>query len=142
MDQDLIAYFDARFRELSQQIAESREETIRRFEQVDKRFEQVDKRFEQVDNRLEQGDRRFGNLEETTRHIFVVVEDLRSQIQLIAERGDGLADKLERYHREAVITFNQVKGWIEPYFKDLNGRLLVLEKRAERQDKDSSGAAL
>jgi hypothetical protein len=38
MDQEMIAYFDERFRETSRQIAEFREETNQRFEQIDRRF--------------------------------------------------------------------------------------------------------
>jgi DNA anti-recombination protein RmuC len=90
MDQALIAYFDERFRETSQVITQQvvqqvshqiqglREETLRRFEQIDARFEQVDARFREVD-------RQFGEARDVARQTLVLVEDVRHQLQLVAE---------------------------------------------------------
>jgi hypothetical protein len=53
-------------------------------------------------------------------------------MQLVAEGVLGLDDKLQRYHTESVFSFNQVRGWIEPYYKELNGRVTVMESWADR----------
>jgi chromosome segregation ATPase len=147
MDQELIAYLDERFRETSQQIAELREETTRQIsglrEETTRQFEQVDRRFEQVDRRFEQVDDRFERAETTARQTLVVIEGLRHEVHIIAEGFIGLHEKLERYHTESTASFDQVRVWIEPYYKLLDnrvnlldGRLSVLEGRADRQQGD------
>lgn len=157
LSQDLITYLDARFRETSQQIAATqqqiaslREETAQRFEQIDQRFEQVDHRFEQVnqrfeqvnqrleavDQRFEQVDQRFEAAETTARHTLILVEGLRHEIHTVAEGFLGLNEKLERYRQESQLSFSQVQGWIEPYFRNLDGRIKILEGWADRQNWD------
>lgn len=126
MDQELIAYLDERFRETTRQIAELREETVRRFEQVDRRFEQVDDRFERA--------------EATARQTLVVIEGLRHEVHIVAEGYLGLDEKLQRYHSESAASFDQVRGWIEPYYRILDGRLSVMEGRADRQQEDVTEA--
>ncbi len=111
MDPELIAYLDNRFQKIDQ-----------RFEQIDQRFEQIDRRFEQVETAI--------------RHTNVLVEALRSDIHLIAEGSVGLNDRFETFQSEATLVFDQVKGWIEPYYRNLDGRLRVVEGRAERQQGD------
>jgi hypothetical protein len=115
MDQELIAYLDERFRETSQQIAELREETTRQFEQVDHRFEQA---------------------ETTARQTLVVLEGLRHEVHVVAEGFLGLHEKLERYRADSTASFELVRGWIEPYYRMLDGRLSVMEGRADRQQGD------
>ena len=84
----------------------------------------------------EQMDRRFAGMEDTVRHTHILVEDLRHKLQILAEGYIGLNDKLDRYHNESTVAFEQVQGWIEPYYRILDGRLRVMESRAERQDGD------
>lgn len=93
MDQELIAYFDARFTETAQQITSFREEASRRFEQIESRLQRM---------------------EDTDRHTLVVIEGLRHEMQLVAEGVLGLDERLQRYHSESTLAFDQVKGWIEP----------------------------
>ncbi len=118
MDHELIAYLDERFHRIDQ-----------RFEQIDQRFEQIDGRFKRVEDRLE-------TLDTAVRHTNVLVEDLRSDVHLIAEGSVGLNDRFETFQSEATLVFDQVKGWIEPYYRNLDGRLKVVEGRAERQQGD------
>lgn len=143
MDQELIAYLDQhfrgideRFRETWRQISDLREETTRQFERIDARFEQIDARFEQVDSRFAQVDARFERVEETARHTLVLVEGLRDEVRLIAEGMLGLSESVERYREDSTLTIAQVKGWIEPYYKSLDGRIRILEGWAERQNWD------
>jgi len=110
MDQELIAFLEARFRETSQQIAKLREETIGRFEQVDSRFEK---------------------LEETTRYTLILVEGLHHEVHLVAESVLGMDEKIKRYHAEATLTFDRFEEWIKPYYKDLHSRLHDQEDRVQ-----------
>jgi ABC-type transporter Mla subunit MlaD len=115
MDQQLIAFLDERFRETLQQIAGLRTE-------IDQRFERVDQRFEEA--------------AETARHTVVLVEGLRHEVQLVAEGYMGLNEKLASYQSGIDVRFSQVQASIEPYYRDLNNRVAILEERAERQRGD------
>lgn len=42
----------------------------------------------------------------------------------------GMSERLERYRNEATLAFDQVKGWIEPYYKELSGHIRNLDDRA------------
>lgn len=129
MSEDLIAYLDARFRETSQQIAATqqqiaslREETVQLFEQVNQRFEQIDQRFESV--------------ETAARHTVVLVEGLRHELHVVAEGFLGLNERVERYAEESRLSFSKVQAWIAPYFRNLDGRVKILEGWADRQHWD------
>lgn len=111
MDHELIAYLD------------------QRFQQIDQRFEQIDRRFEKIDERLDA-------LDTAIRHTNVLVEGLRGDVHLIAEGFVGMNDRFNTFQSEATLVFDQVKGWIEPYYRNLDGRLRVVEGRAERQQGD------
>jgi hypothetical protein len=156
MDKELIAYFDVHFREFAQKISEEtaqqftafREETAQQFtafrEETAQQFaasreetaQQVAKLREEMISRFEKG-------EETARQNFILVEDLRHQVHLVAEVVIGMNERLERYQHEAVISFDRIIGLIEPYYRDLDsrvslvdGRVRILEGRAERQQGD------
>lgn len=142
MDQELIAFLEARFRETAQQIAASHEETTRQIarlreettHQVAKLREdtthQIATFHEETTWRFEQVDSRFEKLEEATRHTLILVEGLRHELHLVAESVVGTNERLERYHREGTLTFDQVRGWIEPYFRNLTSRVSALEGQA------------
>ena len=126
MDAEMVAYFDRFSQQLSQQladlrqelhreIAEFRQETNQRFEQVDQRFEQVDQRFEQSDARvtsirdelvhqiagvrdeLKQDVHKLG---EESRETRVLVERLGDTIQLVAEGVAGANQRIDRLRTE------------------------------------------
>ncbi len=122
MDTELIAYLDARFERIDQ-----------RFERIDQRFEQVDQRFERIDQRFETVESRLEGLETAIRHTNVLIEGLRSDVHLIAEGSVSLYDRVERFQSEATLVFDQVKGWIEPYYRNLDSRLKIVEGRVERE---------
>jgi chromosome segregation ATPase len=145
MDQSLVAYFDERFRASSREIIEQvvqqiqslREETLRRFEQVDARFEQVDARFEQVDARFgqvdarfEKVDRQFGEARETARLTLVLVEDVRHQIQQVAEGYRGCDDKLARIEGDREHYVRSIH--MDDPIKDLDNRVGILEGWVDR----------
>ena len=65
MDQELVQYLEERF------------------QNIDKRFEHIDERFQRQEHRLlEKMDVRF---EEVKRHTGILAEDLRKEVQLVAE---------------------------------------------------------
>jgi hypothetical protein len=78
----------------------------------------------------------FQRIDDTTRQTLVLVEGLQGEVRLIAEGFVGLNEKLDRVHAEATLVFDEVKGWIEPYYRNLDGRVRVLEGRADRQQGD------
>lgn len=124
MDQSLVAYFDERFRASSREIIEQvvqqiqgfREETLRRFEQVDARFEQVDQQF--------------GEARETARLTLVLVEDVRHQLQLVAEGYRSCDDKLARIEGDREHYIRSVH--MDDPVKDLDNRVGILEGWVER----------
>lgn len=136
MDQELIAYFDARFNGMSRQFAETNQQIADLRQEMNQRFEKVDQRFDQMDQRFELVDQRFELVEEAVRHTVVLLEDVRSEVHVVAEGFLGLNERVERYRQESTLTFEQVKGWIEPYFKHLDGRVRNLESWADRQQWD------
>lgn len=147
MDQELIAYFDQRFRETSQQISEAtrqisdlREETARRFsetaQQISDFRKETAQQFERVDARFEQVDARFEQVEATARQTLVLFEGLRHEVHVIAEGFLGLSGKMERYYSEAKLSFEQVRSWIEPYYTDLGRRVSILEGERARMHED------
>jgi chromosome segregation ATPase len=146
MDQELIAYLDRRFDETSQQISTLREEvrgemrTLREEMHGEMRTlreemhteigtlreemhteigtlrEETHQRFEQVDSRLDKG-------EETARHTLVLLEDLQSDVHLLAEGVVGLSQRLDRVRHDDDFLFNKLRGWFEPYFRHIDGRV-------------------
>jgi hypothetical protein len=108
MDAEMIAYLDKHFGGLQQQVADLRGEMTRRFEQMEDKVHQA----------------------------HILIEDLRDKIHLIAEGFMGLHEKLDCYRNESIASFEQVRGWIEPYYRILDGRIRAMETRAERQDGD------
>jgi chromosome segregation ATPase len=150
MDQELIAYLDARFRETSQEIQGFRQETAQRFEQIDSRFEQIDSRFEQTDSRFEQIDSRFEQtdsrfeqidsrferVETAIRHTHVLVEGLRSDIQMLGEGVMGIDEKLRYFRADVEKEFEATRSMINPPYADLNNRVQSLEAWRERSERD------
>jgi chromosome segregation ATPase len=148
MDAELVAFLDQRFSAfgqqivgaLSQQITALREETAVRFERLELRFDRLEQRVEALEARIQGLEARMGNLEarvegldERSRQTLVMLEGIRHEVHLIAEGFVGLNDRVDRFQSEATLVFDQVRGWIEPYYKSLDGRLKVLEGQAERR---------
>ncbi len=147
MDQDLIAYLDRRFNDISLQVSSLREESAQRFGRLETRLEMLESRFDArldafdarldaFDARLEAVETRLEAVEDGVRHTQVMIEDLRHQIQVLAEGFVGLHDRVDRFQAEATLVFDQVKGWIEPYYRNLNDRVRVMEGQAERRFDD------
>lgn len=105
MDQELIAYLDARFRETTQQIAGLREETTQQITSL---------------------------REETTqeiRQVYVVIEGLRHEVQLVAEGVTGTNERLDAFRAEVSQEFKDVRGLLSSSYTDLDRRVRPLERR-------------
>lgn len=143
MDQELVQYLDERFGGID-----------RRFEQIDQRFGQMDQRFGQMDQRFEQIDQRFGQIDrrvegvdgqtkglrqemyegfgEVKRHNGILIEDLRRQLQLVAE---GFAIFVEgRYTQDQARIderFHETHALIRSSYDHLNQRVENLERKGQ-----------
>ena len=146
VDPDLIAYLDQRFRESAEQTAELRAEIAQQFnavrEETNQQFtgmraeasafrEETAQQFTGVRAEAsafrEETAQRFEQVDETARHTLVLVEGLRSNIELLAEGFGGLNERLERIQRDLELVPGQIKGWIMPYLRNLDGRIRILE---------------
>ncbi|HSK80847.1 MAG TPA: hypothetical protein VLQ45_30625, partial [Thermoanaerobaculia bacterium] len=78
----------------------------------------------------------FEQVEATARQTLVLFEGLRHEVHVIAEGFLGLNGQLERYYSEAKLSFEQVKAWIEPYYRDLGRRVSILEGGRDRMHED------
>ena len=108
MDQDLIEYLDRRFKQSRRETRRGFEETNRRLgdfrREVDVRFEETREEtrqgFEAMNGRFENLEVRVDRLEEQGRHTHVVIEDLRSKIETVAEAVAGLQQRQDQFQEE------------------------------------------
>ena len=129
MDQELVQYLDQQFGGIN-----------RRFEQIDQRFGQIDQRFGQIDQRFEGVDGQIKGLrqemcegfDEVKRHNGILIEDLRRQLQLVAE---GFATFVEgRYAPDQARIderFRETHALIRSSYDHLNQRVENLERKGQ-----------
>jgi chaperonin cofactor prefoldin len=84
-------------------------------------FAKVDARFEQIDAKIDE------KFEESKRHFGVVADDLRSQIQTVAESVGVLDRKIDRVDERLSGELSEIKAMIPISFKQLDGRIRSLE---------------
>jgi hypothetical protein len=128
MDQALIAYFDERFRETSQQIQALREETVQQIQAL------REETALQIRTLRAEMDRQFGEARETARLTLVLIEGLRDEVHLVAEAFMGLDERLGRVEDKGALSFETVRGWVEPYFKNAEERGRELDLRSVQLD--------
>lgn len=146
MDQELIAYLDMRFREVSQQIAGLREETTQQIASLrgevgglrgefgNLREEVGGLRGEFESFRAETG-RNFDRVDGEIRKVGglgPMLEDLRHQIQVVAEGVKGANERLDTFKAEVAQEFKDVRSLIHLSYKDL-------DRRIRRSDEDGEG---
>lgn len=140
MNQELIAFLEAHFRDSNQRMEAFHQETTGQIEALRQemlhRFEKTDQRLDRVEQHLDQVDQRLEKLEDTTRYTLVLVEGLRHEIQLIAEGFMLLSEKLDRLQSEMTLSATQFKEWIEPYYRTLDGRIRALETTSDLRRMD------
>ena len=127
MDQELIAYLDERFRESARHAESLHQENM---QQITGLHLETNQRFEKMEERQDR-------TETEIRRAQVMVEGLRGEIQLVAEGVSGLGEKQRSFRREVAQKFDLVQKSIAPYYRDLDGRLRILEEWAECEGKVS-----
>ena len=110
LDQELIAYLD------------------RRFGQIEKRLDGHDREFAEA--RLDRKSLR----DELVRRIGVVEEQLREEIQVVAEGVSTMDEKLDRFREETNHEFGETRAMIRLSYNELDRRLRSLETRTEDLD--------
>ena len=114
MDPELVGYLDERFAYLDQ-----------RFEAVDRRFDAIDQRFDAMERRQGTTDAR---LEDTRRHLGVLIENLDGKIQLVAEGVINVDQKIDRVRVELTGEIAEVKHLLRGSYSDLDRRVRRLER--------------
>jgi chromosome segregation ATPase len=122
MDQEMVAYFDARFREVTGEISSLREGLTSVREELSAFRVETSQRFEQVETSI--------------RHTRVEIEGLRSEIHLVAEGVMAVGEQLESFRHEVEHEFKETRIAFRLPYEDVSGRLLNLERRADRQNRD------
>jgi multidrug resistance efflux pump len=125
-DQELVAYFDAQFRAMSEKVDAQ-------FRAVDAQFRAVDAQFSSMSEQIESLRTEFADESRQTR---VVVEDLRSDVQLVAEGLMGFGERMEAHQAANLLRFDDVKASISPYYRNLDQRTAILEGKADRWDRN------
>ena len=126
MDQELKAF-------LEEQFARAKQETAAQFGQVAEQFGQVAEQFAEVHVRLTTMEE---NMEEKIHLTQVAVEGMRGDIRVVAEGVMAINERLEVFQEATAKNFKMTEASIAPYYKELDGRVRVLEARAERQTTD------
>src|SRR6478609_771018 len=86
-----------------------------------------------LDERFRATAEQIAGLRQEVRQTHIVVEDLRGEVQLLAEGLIGMEEKLQCFRDEVSHQFDEVRKSIELPFKHLNGRVSRLEERAARE---------
>lgn len=124
-----------RFDEVGQRFdkADQRfDEVDQRFERIDQRFDEADQRFERIDHRFDKADLRFGSIDEQFRATHVLIEDLHSKVQTVAEGVVSMNDKLDRHREETSAQISEVLSLLRLSHSGLDSRVTRLEERTER----------
>src|SRR3972149_5019671 len=120
MDPELVGYLDERFAYLDQRF----EAVDRRFDAVDRRFDGIDRSFDAVERRQDATDT---TLEDTRRHLGVLIENLDGKIQLVAEGVINVDQKIDRVSDELKAELysetDGVKTLIRLSYRDLDSRV-------------------
>jgi len=118
MDQELIAYLDARFREASEQVEGLREEfagfrgeTTQQISGL--RGEITSLRDEFVGFR-EETSQNFSRADEKIRQVHIVVEDLRDEIKVLAEGLSGFGEQLNSFRTEVSQSHTELDRRLRP----------------------------
>jgi hypothetical protein len=124
MDQELVAFLNRHFSEL-------REETSEKIDGLrGEMSEKIDGLRGEVD----------GLREETrteSRQTQVMIEGLRSDLQVLAEGIMANDEKAQVRHAELILEIDKVKVSIAPYYQNLDKRMGRLEEWADRQGEDA-----
>lgn len=120
MDQELIAYLDARSRETSQQIAGLRGEVSGLRGELESFCQGTAQRFEKVEAEIQYAHIKVGNL----------------PVRLLAEGVVSLEEKLQAFRAEVKQEFDETRGLMRSAYAQVDHRMLSLESFKARKDRD------
>ena len=139
-DQELIGYLDRRFGELSQKVDEKieglREENRQTRVVLEEKIQQTWEESRQAREESQRAREESQQAREENRQTRVVLEGIRSEIQLLAEGVIGQGETFAARQSETLKAIEEVKALVTPAYQDLNRRVKILEERAERQTRD------
>jgi chromosome segregation ATPase len=160
VDQELIAYLDARFSETSREFREVKEmvgQLDTKVVRLDGRVEQVDAKVVRLDGRVEQVDAKVGRLDGRVEQLDakvvrldgrveqvdgkagqlqITVESMRDDIRQVAEGVIANNEKIDAFKAEVVLSFGEVIGLLRPMYMRLDNRISSLEAWRERTERD------
>jgi ABC-type molybdate transport system ATPase subunit len=121
----------------AEQFAQAEQRTAEQFAQAEQRtaeqFVQVEQRaaeqFTEVRMQL-------ASMDEKINLTQVSMEAMRSDLRAVAEGVMALNERLEVFQEATEKNFKVTEASIAPYYKELNGRVRVLEAKAERKGTD------
>lgn len=113
MDQELVAFLEKQFGESAQQIARLREETGQQFASL----------REETAQQFAETNRRFEGVEDSIRYTQITVEQMRDEIQLLAEGVSGFSEKLDTVRTELKAEIGEVRDLLRLSYSDLNRRI-------------------
>ncbi|MES1242104.1 MAG: hypothetical protein ABUT39_10830 [Acidobacteriota bacterium] len=87
---------------------------------LDKRFSYLDKRFDAVEERLEK-------VEKDTSETRILVEDLRDEVQLVAEGLMGVVESFKAHRAEVSEEIKGIRVFVQQSYSDLDRRVRILE---------------
>ncbi len=93
-------------------------------EYLQRRFDQADQRFDQL----------IEGMRTENRQTRVLIEDLRGQIQLVAEGVTGQQQQLDRFREEVAEEFRETKALIRLSYAELDQRVKGLEIQVAKLD--------
>ena len=115
MDQELIAYLESNFAQISERFA---------------------KQDEKIESFREETTRRFGHLDEGVRHTQVLIEGLRGDLGVVAEGVIGLDERLMAFRKEVAQDIDEVRKLIRPIYSALDQRVRNLEVSKDIEGRD------
>lgn len=132
MDQELKAYLDEKFGEVSNRLGQM----DARFDSVDARLDGVDARLEGVDARFENMESRFDRVDEAIRHNGVEIEGMRGEIKLLAEGLFSFDQRFSSLQKQVTRELADHRHLVTSAFGVSNDRLQALEGWKESKERD------
>lgn len=139
MDQELIAYLDARFNQIDERftgIDERFNQTSREFREVKETVGRLAGTVGQLGGRVGQLEETVGKLDGTVGQLQITVESMRDDIRQVAEGVIANNEKIDAFKAEVVMNFSEVLGLLRPMYMKLDTRISSLEAWRERTERD------
>ena len=132
MDPELIAYLDRNFSELRHETTALRQETTTLRQETTTLRQETTALRQELSSFRQETEHRFENVETQIRENRVVIEDLYSKVQTVAEGFVNVSESLERFRGEANKEFADVRSEMRSHgrqsYSSLDVRVSALEK--------------